>query len=350
MVNEFLVHTGSIIREYLDANHISQKDFALRTGVSEKHISNLLNGKSRLTEDMALKLEKLIPSVPASYWLNYEIKYREHLARQAEENKYPHEQLQVFAKRFKFSEVFKGLGLTLAEQAVEMLKLLRISDFSCFENTYSEFRLDFMEDGGELESIAIWIRLCEEEVFIQNQALDDVAYLKKELLDHLVDFKMIALNSNLDYALTSCRKLCNRLGIYLVVHEAITNSKVRGALTTIDNHPAIFLSLRYQTADYIWFAFMHEIGHLLLHYDPRGMSISYDEKADGSKKEIEASNFAQQFFINQCAYDDFVSQCYFNETSIRQFANKQEILPAIVVARLQHDGIIGYDKFAYLKK
>ena len=64
-MDEFLVPTGAIIKDYLEARGISQRELSQRIGVSEKHISNLLNGKSALTAPMALKLEKLMPDVDA---------------------------------------------------------------------------------------------------------------------------------------------------------------------------------------------------------------------------------------------------------------------------------------------
>ena len=78
------IPTGSVIKDYLDAYHITQKELSRRTGISEKHLSHLLNGNSRLTEEVALKLEKVLSPVPASYWLQYESKYREALAREQE--------------------------------------------------------------------------------------------------------------------------------------------------------------------------------------------------------------------------------------------------------------------------
>ena len=70
MSNGFIVPTGIIIKEYLEEYDINQKELATRLGMSEKHMSNLLNGKSRLTEEVAIKLEPIIKNVPASYWLN----------------------------------------------------------------------------------------------------------------------------------------------------------------------------------------------------------------------------------------------------------------------------------------
>ena len=53
MGDEFIVPTGKIIKEYLNEYGISQKDLSKKTGLSEKHISHILNGDSRLTEEVA---------------------------------------------------------------------------------------------------------------------------------------------------------------------------------------------------------------------------------------------------------------------------------------------------------
>jgi len=351
MNTEFIVPTGKIIKEYLEEYGINQKELSARLGMSEKHISNFLNGKIRLTEDFALKLEKVLVGIPASYWLNYESKYREMLAREREKYNINKHNLKLIAKKFKFNEVFAGLDLSLTEQAIEMLKLLQISDFSNFDSVYSNLNFSFMEDGGEKESIIVWLKLCESEIEIQNNNIDNIKYEKKALLDNLIKFKMIANNSNLSSSINSCRKLCNKLGIYLVFCEAITNSKVRGALTTYKDHPAIYLSDRFKRHDYIWFAFIHEIAHLIKHYNKNETIVSYDELDDKANyKELEANEFARDFFINPEDYKVFIRQNKFTKESIVRFAIKQNVQPGIVVARLQHDGYIGYDKFSYLRQ
>ena len=167
MSGNFLVPTGSIIKEYLEEYGITQKELAERIDSSEKHISNVLKGNNRLTEEFALKLEKVLTNVPASYWLNYEAKYREQLAREEELVKINNWNLKELSRRFRFKEVFKGLEMSLAEQALEMLKLLKISDFNSFDGVYEKLAIDFMEDGGEKEAIAIWINMCESEIEIQ---------------------------------------------------------------------------------------------------------------------------------------------------------------------------------------
>ena len=346
MNNNFLVPTGNIIKEYLEEYGITQKDLAERINSSEKHISNVLKGKNRLTEEFALKLEKVIVGVPASYWLNYEAKYREQVAREEEIATVNKWNLQEIAKRFHFKEVFKGLDISLTQQAIEMLKLLKISDFENFDNVYSKVAVDFMEDGGEKEALAIWLNMCEAEIEIQNDEIDAVQYKECNVKENLNKFKLLSNNNKTESSINSCRKLFNKLGIYLVFCEAVTNSKVRGALSTYKNHPAIYISGRFKSHSNTWFALIHEIGHLLLHYNKNVVIVSYED--DENNKEKEANEFARNFFINPENYKQFCEKNEINAETIKKFAKEQGTIPEIVVARLQHDEIIGFDQFKYL--
>ena len=351
MDNEFIVPVGNVIKEYLEEYGISQKELSHRTGISEKHISNILNGKSSLTSDVALKLEKVMPEIPASYWMNLECKYQEYLAREKEKYHIEKENLNEIAKKYKFKEVFKGLDWSIEKQAYEMLRILGISDYSNFDATYNMISANFFQDGGEKEAIVVWMKLCENEVEIQNDDLEEIKYDEKNLKNNLELFKKIAYNPEVDRSLKSCRKLFNKLGVYFVIHEAIRNSKVRGVLTTYRGHPAIYISERFKTHDNIWFAIMHEVGHLLKHYNKGETSVDLDATNDKENpKEKEANEFARNFFINDEDYLQFVKQHkYDDKRNINEFAQKNRIQAGILVARLQHDGFIGKDKMNYLK-
>lgn len=76
---------GYTIKEQLENKNMSQKEFAARMDMSEKHISKLINGEVLLTTDMAMRLE-LVLGVSASFWSNLEFIYREKLAKVELEN------------------------------------------------------------------------------------------------------------------------------------------------------------------------------------------------------------------------------------------------------------------------
>lgn len=347
MNNNYIASTGMLIKDYLNEYALNQKTLAIRTGMSERHISNVLNGNNRLTEEFALKLEKVLPNIKASYWLNYEAKYREHIARNKELQRIAKLDLQEISKRFNFKEVYNGLNLSIVEQAVEMLKLLKISDFNHFETVYGNLATDFMEDGGVKESMAIWLNLCESEIEIQNENLDDVKFDASKLEESLYKFKILANNSDTKKSIISCKKLCNQLGIYFVECEAIRNSKIRGALTTYRNHPAIYISGRFKSHAHIWFAILHEVSHLILHYDKREALISFEEDMI-NVRETEANNFTRDVLVSGDSYTEFINAKNFTEESISNFSVKENILQCFTVAFLKHDNLIEYNKFTYL--
>ena len=51
---------GATIKEQILDRGMSQKEFATRMGMSEKHISKLINGEVQLTVDMARRLELVL--------------------------------------------------------------------------------------------------------------------------------------------------------------------------------------------------------------------------------------------------------------------------------------------------
>lgn len=347
----FLVPTGRIIKEYLDERGISQKDLAHRIDVSEKHISNLLNGKTRLTEDMALKLERVMPDISAGYWLNYEAKYQEYLAREKEQEWLERLDLKEIAERFHFKEVFKGAKMTLTEQAIEMLKMLGVSSFDQYRFALPNATIEFMQDGGEPEAVVVWLKLCEDEVEEQNADLSDVPYSKRKLEELLGKLKAIASNPNLDNSLKSCRKLLNSVGVYLVEVPAVRNCKVRGALTTYKGHPAVYISRRFKFHDYVWFAIIHELAHLLLHYNPKETFVAVDELASSDEKDDDANAFARAFFVEPDTYKVFVRAGDIHDAgSVRRFAKGQGTTAGMVASFLQYDGLIEYSELSMFRK
>ena len=76
---------GATIKEQLNDRGMSQKEFAVRIDMSEKHVSKLINGEVQLTPEVAVRLE-IVLGVPARFWYNLEAIYREKLIK-ADKNK-----------------------------------------------------------------------------------------------------------------------------------------------------------------------------------------------------------------------------------------------------------------------
>lgn len=346
----FVVAPGEVIREYISERGLKQKNVAQAIGISEKHLSNILNGKVRLSEAVAIKLEKVMPDVPAAFWLQYETRYQEYLARKNEQYSLKGLDLKAIAKRFHFKEVFGRNGKSLVEQAADMLDLLGVGSFADYRMSLPH-AMEFMQDSGEDEAMVVWIKLCEQAVDIQNRSLADTPFSPSALRDSLERLKKISLNPNVTDSIKACRKRLNRCGVYLVVVPAVGNAKIRGLLTSYKDHPAIFLSLRFKTHDHVWFTLIHEIAHLLIHY---GSEVCDDLLAEAElcstpAKDAEANEFARNFFVDPVRYEMFLSRNVFTARDICEFAQGEEVDPGVIVGFLQHDGKLGFDAMNNLK-
>lgn len=77
---------GATIKELLEERGMTQNEFSKRMGMSEKQISQLMNGDVRVTPDMAEKLE-LVLGVSANFWNKLESIYQKKLVKVKQENK-----------------------------------------------------------------------------------------------------------------------------------------------------------------------------------------------------------------------------------------------------------------------
>lgn len=68
-VPDYLVSPGEILAEYLEAYGMTQTELADRTGLTKKTINEIIRGKSPITPETALKLERSLGR-PAHFWNN----------------------------------------------------------------------------------------------------------------------------------------------------------------------------------------------------------------------------------------------------------------------------------------
>ena len=71
---------GDTILDILEEKNWTQSEFAGRAGYTTKHASQLLQGKAVITEDTALRLERVLGG-SAEFWLSREAKYRQAIKR-----------------------------------------------------------------------------------------------------------------------------------------------------------------------------------------------------------------------------------------------------------------------------
>ena len=93
---------GATIKEQLLDKGMSQKEFATRMDLSQKHVSKLINGEVQLTPDVAVRLEMVL-GVPANFWNKLEATYREKLIKANAENEMDED--KDIAKKIPYKEM-----------------------------------------------------------------------------------------------------------------------------------------------------------------------------------------------------------------------------------------------------
>jgi len=350
----YLVLPGTILKEYLNERNITQKDLAEKLNYSEKHISNIINGKSGITNEIALGLENIFPDVKAEFWLDLERDYKLNLLRAETQNKeLKNLDLLRLSKEYEFDYVFKGLNYSLEKKAKETLKLLDVETFEKANEMASNYsKALFFHDGGNPKAQLIWLKLCEFEFDIQNEISKIKPFNLQKLGGSKKLLKKIIYTTDFDFMISNMRRFLNSMGVGLVLVEAVPTSKIRGATTLINNIPAIFMTSRYKKLDSFYFALIHEIHHLLNDdFNKQGYrNILYED----DDREFEANYFAQNFLIDKTEFEVFLKSKNINDSKIIEFSKKQEVIPDIVVGFLERlmDKKYGkpiYGKFQHLR-
>ena len=332
---------GATIREQLIDRGMSQKEFAARMDMSEKHISKLINGDVQLTPDVALRLE-IVLGIDAGFWTNLEAIYREKLSRAQAENSIDAD--IELAKNFPYNEMVKFEWIPRTNDSKKRVAYLR---------RYFEVVSLKTLDNNSISRIA-----CRRLTITQKSDLALLAWVQKARIEsrdidtNLINIqKLISSISTIRQMTTQtpdvfCPELKNILsecGVALVVLPYIGGSLLQGASFKDGNKIVLGITLRSKDADRFWFSLFHELAHIILGH------IGY---IDGTTADDEqsADEWARDALIPRDEYCKFVDNHTYSDQSISLFADEVGIAPGIVVGRLQNDGKIKHSMHNQLKE
>jgi plasmid maintenance system antidote protein VapI len=329
---------------------MSQAELAERTGRPKKTINEIIKGKTAITPETAIQLERVL-STPASFWNQREQTYREWLARQ-DERKALAEYIP-WTKKFPLRAMIK-LGW-IAErgdpinQLEELLRYLGVASpvqwQSMLQGTQWRQSPTFAADPA---AVSAWLRQGEiQSLEIQCGPYNEARF--REALQQIRGLTTLPPEGFVDPMI----QYCSQAGVALVFTPEIPGTRTCGATRWLSPTKAqIMLSLRYKTDEQLWFTFFHEAAHILIH-GKREVFLEDDDEVseDVRAKEEEADNFAAEFLVPAEAVRRFhPSSAHFSHEDITDFARQLGIAPGIVVGRLQHDGIVPLQNFNHLKR
>lgn len=338
----FVVHPGQTLKDELEFLQLSQVELSQRTGISEKHISQIINGADPITSDTAVKLERVLSS-PATFWSNLQKNYELNCARIAFEKKIEKEVEE--GKKFICYPELALMGYVEKSnnwmtKTENLLKMFGVNSFAYILNTEP---IAFRRSTGKFNqySLAAWLR-CGE---IDANKIETGEFDKKKIKEIIPELRKLTLLP--DGFGEKLKEICASVGIAVVYTPYLSNTKVNGSARWIGNKAVIQLNTKGAYADIFWFTFFHELGHILLH----GVKDQFLEYSGVNKdeKEKEADNFAADILIPPAEYTHFLADIPLTRLKVINFAKSIGIKPGNIVGRLAHEGKANWKKIANLR-
>jgi HTH-type transcriptional regulator / antitoxin HigA len=343
---DYAVAPGTTIRDTLEEKGLSQADLALRTGLAEKTVSQIINGIAPISYETAEKLE-LVLGVPASFWNARERSYRETLVKIEEAKNLEKDvdwlhdiPLAILIERGCIQESNDKRSLVR-----EALRFFGVSSVEAWHNTWRVPAAQYRGQAVQAKRpgyVAAWLRIGE----IQAQGLETKPFNASEFRRILSEVRKLTATPAADWTRKVC-ELCAPAGVAVVFTKEIPNAGVSGATRWVTKDKALIqLSLKYKSDDQLWFTFFHEAGHILLH-GKKQVFVEFGI-SNATNEEQEANLYARDVLIPP-EYQHRLPYLK-TRTLIQDFARSVGIAPGIVVGRLQHDDLVFKSAFNDLKR
>jgi HTH-type transcriptional regulator/antitoxin HigA len=343
---------GDTLLETIEALGMTQLELSQRMGRPVKTINEIINGKTAITPETALQLERVL-GVPAHFWRNREEQYQQYLLAQKDEAELA--ECGDWLKEIPFRCLVKlgwvKDGANDVERVKAGLEYFGVASVDAWRSIWGSpaaaYRqsLAFEADPG---AVAAWLRKGEIEAW----AMECSPYRKKAFAAVLEKIRSLTVEQP-GVFIPKMQSLCAQAGVAVVFVPELPKCRASGAARWLNRGKALVqLSLRYKTNDHLWFTFFHEAAHVLGGDRSLTFIDEFGSKDLASKEEVQADRFAADILIPPAEYSRFTEGKrgeLISRKEVVEFAKSIEVAPGIVVGRLQHDKLLPYTHLNGLK-
>ena len=336
-----MIGFGSYLKDYLEYNNISQSEFALRLGISQKHMNEILSGKQNINLSMACTIERLT-NISSNFIMSIENK---RLLINELLNKYKSEDnlKRLIRNDFCFNELKNNKWINFKDETntfqdcIDILNFLNVKDFDAF-NKLKEYTL-FKKTGEDYNKLALWIAHCDKLVINQK-----VNTYNSKIFNDLIK-ELIIESYNKDINIDNITSILNKYGIFFICEKALPGTKVRGCFKVKGKIPCIYVTKNYSAKDSFYFELFHELGHCKSDY----VMAQSKTIIDGDEyREKRADEFAIKTMISDKDWNNIISLSL-NDKELLNYSRNNNICMSFIVGRLAKENYIKYNSVLYNK-
>lgn len=343
---------GDTLLETIEALGMTQLELSQRMGRPAKTINEIINGKTAITPETALQLERVL-GVPAHFWRNREEQYQQYLLAQKDEAELAKcgDWLEEIPFRHLAERGWLKDGASDVERVKSGLEYFGVASVGAWRSTWGSpaaaYRQSpaFEADPG---AVAAWLRKGE----IEARAIECSPYRKQEFTEVLQKTRSLTVEQQ-EVFIPKMQSLCAQAGVAVVFVPELPRCRASGAARWLNRGKALVqLSLRYKTNDHLWFTFFHEAAHVLCGDRSCTFIDEFGSRDLASEEEVHADRFAADILIPPAEYRRFTKAAQgglISRKDVLGFAKSIDVAPGIVVGRLQHDNLLPYTHLNSLK-
>jgi len=321
----------------------SQRALAMVLGLSEKTVSSFMNGRTKISNELALQLQAAL-SIDAMDLLKLQASYE---LKKAELAFKPDPALATRAKVFGDVPVgdmiargwLKGVvGLWDSHLNEALCRFFDVSNIEQIEVLpHAAKKTDVMGDATPAQMAWLYrVKQIAQQTLVGKYSPASVVNAAKELKPLL----------NSAEGARKVPRILAQAGIRYAIVESLPHTKIDGVCLWLnDKSPVIGMSLRFDRIDNFWFVLRHELEHVIQKHGQSAVILDIElegERAgtgdDIPAEERIANEAAAEFCVPQKQLSHFirVKSPFFAERDIRGFAATYKIHPGLVAGQLQH--------------
>jgi len=330
---------GSMLKDYLEYYKISQTDFASRLGISSKHMNEILNENTNISEEIMLAIS-LLTNIDAN--LIFYVENKKRINNFLNANFKSEKEIKIFLDSYYIKEMYKKNWIvlrdkeSLVQNAMDLLDYLNVKNFAILENYLDNRVLYKKSDNANKRKIYLWIKHCDRVLETQQVSEYNSSNLNS-LLEELKNVRNKKFNE------IELINLFNKYGIYLSIEDALVGTKVRGCMMVKGTNPAIYMTKYLKEKSSFYFALYHEISHIKSDYNKAKNKVIVDEGIE------ELENKADEFALNQMINENTWKEILNNYNDKEIICSKNSIPFCFLYTRLAHEGYIKYTSDEYNK-
>ena len=332
-----------VLKEEMKNQGLIQRELALRTGVSEKHISTVLSGSKSISPSCAKKLEYVL-GISASYWLSLESDYALFKIEDAEKNSISEEEYAIFDTIKEVISELENLhqisrGKTLENKILYTRHYLRVSSLCELDGLKHILTNQLLYKSKMLD--APYLYAFSKLIDVINKKIPKCECEEKRLILKLFEIKSYMFHDE-NQILNDINYLLNDIGIQVNVIKDFGRENQIGMIVKNDNQSySVFVSAKDNYADIFWFKLFHLLSLIAFNK----VEKYYFDYLNSSHDVVRATSYAKNILLNQFNYRDFINEKDFSLKSISSFSEFNNVCNFIVIGRLKEEGYL--DKSAF---